>query len=77
MPTEPEETLLEENVTYSLEVNGRFFVIEHVLARVSQRTGERFFSPGTVERLHEIAWSQQKPNRVLETPVFEFSYAAA
>ena len=68
----PEETFAEQTVTYALEVQGRFIIIEHVPARVSLRTGERFFSPATVERLQKIVWEQQVPSRVVETPVFEF-----
>jgi len=73
----PEETFVEQTVTYTLEVQGRFIIIEHVPARVSLQTGERFFSPETVERLQEIVWEQQVPSRVIETPVFEFSRAGA
>ena len=73
MPVETsEETFVEQKVTYTLEVHGRFIIIEHVPARVSLRTGERFFSPETVERLQRIVWEQRTPNRVIETPVFEY-----
>ena len=73
MPSEmPNETFVEQTVTYTLEVQGRFIIIEQVPARVSLQTGERFFSPETVERLQEIVWEQQVPSRVIETPVFEF-----
>lgn len=73
----PDETFVEQTVTYTLEVQGRFIIIEQVPARVSLQTGERFFSPETVERLQKIVWEQQVPNRVIETPVFEFSRAEA
>lgn len=67
-----EETFVEQTVTYSLEVEGRFLVVEQVPARVSLRTGERFFAPETVERLQAIVWGQSVPNRVIQTPVYEF-----
>ena len=60
-------------VTCALEVDGRFVVIEHVPARVNEETGERFFSPETVERLQQIAWEGPKPSRTIQTPVFEFA----
>jgi hypothetical protein len=72
-----EEVFVEQKVTYSLEVEGRFIVVEQVPARVSQRTGERFFAPETVERLQEIVWGQRKPSRVIQTPVYEFPNAVA
>ncbi len=67
-----EETFVEQKVTYTLEVQGRFIIIEHVPARVSLRTSERFFSPETVECLQRIVWEQGPPSRVIETPVFEY-----
>ena len=74
MKTNPwQETIVEQKVTYTLELNGKFIIIENVPARVCLETGERFFSPETVERLQQIAWEQKKPNRVIETPVFEFA----
>ncbi len=76
MPREmPEETFVEQEVTYTLEVQGRFIIIEHVPARVSLQTGERLFSPDTVEQLQAIVWDEKVPNRVIETPVFEFPRA--
>ena len=68
-----EETFAEQKVTYTLQVEERFVVIENVPARVSLRTGERFFSPETTERLQKIVWEAKKPARFIETPVFEYS----
>jgi YgiT-type zinc finger domain-containing protein len=46
MPTNSKsEILIEQKVTYRLEVNGQFFIIENVPARVCIETGERFFAP--------------------------------
>ena len=78
MPIETlEETFAEQRVMYTLEVDGRFVIIEQVPARVSLRTGERFFSPETVERLQQIVWGQMAPNRVVQTPVYEFPTTVA
>ena len=78
MPNEmPDEAFVEQTVTYTLEVQGRFVIVEQVPARVSLQTGERFFSPETVEQLQKIIWEQQVPSRVIETPVFEFPRAEA
>ena len=67
-----EERFVEQKVTYTLEIDGRFIIVENVPARVSERTGERFFSPETVESLQRIVWGTRTPTRVLQTPVFEF-----
>lgn len=69
----PEEQFTEERVTYTLQMDDSFIVVENVPARVSARTGERFFSPETVERIQAIVWEQAQPVRVLETPVFRFA----
>ncbi|MCT7990343.1 YgiT-type zinc finger protein [Laspinema olomoucense] len=69
----PQETLIEKRLTYTLEVNEKFFMIENVPARVCEETGESFFSPETVERIQQMIGGQEKPKRVIETPVYEFS----
>jgi YgiT-type zinc finger domain-containing protein len=68
-----EENLSEQRVTHTLELSGRLFVIENVPARVDQETGEQFFSPETVERIQEIIHGQERPVRVVETPVFDYA----
>ncbi len=70
-----EETLVEQNVTYTLQMNGTVFVVENVPARVNTETGEQFFSPQTVERLQQVIRNQhqQKPIRTIETPVFDYA----
>lgn len=68
-----DEQFCDERVTYTLDLGDRFMVIENVPARVSLRTGERLFSPETVERIQAIAWGRGKPVRTLETPVFQFA----
>jgi YgiT-type zinc finger domain-containing protein len=67
------ETIVETNVNYAMEINGKFVIIENVPARVCVETGKQLFSPDTVERLQEIIWTESQPSRTIETPVFEFS----
>ncbi len=67
-----QELLLEKRVTYTLEVNGKFFLVENVPARVNEETGEQFFSPSTVERLQQLISEEETPNRIVETPVYSF-----
>jgi len=69
-----EEQLVEKYVTYSLELNGKFILIENVPARVNEETGEQFFAPSTVMLLQKIILDGQEPKRVIQTPVY--SYAA-
>ena len=67
------ETMVEQKVTYTLGVDDRFVIIENVPARVCLETGERFFSPETVEQLQQTIWGQRKPRCIIQTPVFEFT----
>lgn len=68
-----QERFVEQKVTYTLEMDGKFFIIENVPARVCVETHEQFFSPETVERIQQTIWGKEKPKRVLETPVYEFA----
>jgi hypothetical protein len=67
------ETFIEQEVTYVIEMNGAIIIVEHVPARVNVETGERLFAPDIVERLQRIIRSRQMPTKVIETPVFEFT----
>ncbi|GAB4279902.1 MAG: hypothetical protein Fur0025_07490 [Oscillatoriaceae cyanobacterium] len=53
--------LVEQTVTYSIKINGKIYAIENVPARVNMETGEQFFSPDTVERLHQIILNEETP----------------
>lgn len=65
--------MVDQKVTYTLELDGKFILIENVPARVCMETGEQFFSPEIVERLQRMIWEQREPSRVIEVPVFEYA----
>ena len=67
------ETMIETEVTYTLEHGGRFYLIEHVPARVCRETGEQYFSPETVEHIQAVIKTRKKPMKVIETPVYEYA----
>jgi len=67
------ETIIETEVTYTLMHSGKFCIIEHVPARVCQETGEQLFSPETVERIQALIKGGKNPDRVVETPVYEYA----
>lgn len=72
-----EERLVDKRVTYTLEIEGKFYVVENVPARVNEETGEQYFAPATVERLRAKVMGQEKPDKVIETPVYVFDDRAA
>jgi YgiT-type zinc finger domain-containing protein len=67
------ETMIETKVTYAVEHRGRFYIIEHVPARVCKETGEQFFAPETVEHIQALIKGTRKPDRFVETPVYEYA----
>jgi len=68
-----EEKLVERRVTYTLEHEGKFYIVENVPARVNEETGEQFFSPVTVERLQKTVLEPGIPNRMIQTPVYDYA----
>jgi YgiT-type zinc finger domain-containing protein len=65
--------MIEQYVTYTLEIEGSVIIVENVPARVCVETGEQFFSPETVALLQRIIWEDREPTRIVEVPVFEFA----
>ena len=70
------ETLVDEKVTYHIELDGRLLLVENVPARLNFETGEKYFSPETVERLQRVVWEQCRPVRTIETQVYEYASLA-
>jgi hypothetical protein len=68
-----QEVLVEKLVTCTLQLNGQVFIVENVLARVNEETGEQFFSPSIVERLQQIILTEQEPDRFTEVPVYNYA----
>jgi hypothetical protein len=68
-----EEQWVERRVTYTLEHEGKFYIVHNVPARVNAETGEQFFAPATVERLHRVILRHQKPILIIETPVYDYA----
>jgi len=66
------ETFVDTKVTFTLEHEGKLYVIENVPARVRRETGKQLFSPETVRHLQSAIWEKKKPKRVIETPVYEY-----
>lgn len=70
---EKNENLVEQKVTYTLHKDGQFIIVENVPARVDLESGEQYFSPKTVENLHQLILGQKKPVRTIRTPVYNFA----
>jgi hypothetical protein len=68
-----EEHLVERRVTYTLEHEGKFYIVQNVPARVNEETGEQFFSPATVEQLQGLILHHPNPTLTIETPVYNYA----
>ena len=68
-----QETMIETEVTYTLEYGGKFYLIEHVPARVCRETGEQYFAPETVAHIHALVREKRAPEKIIETPVYEYA----
>ena len=67
------QTMVETEVSYTIQYQGKFYIIEHVPARVCQETGEEFFSPETVQHIQAFIKQHKEPDRVIETPVYNYA----
>jgi YgiT-type zinc finger domain-containing protein len=67
------QTMVETEVTYTIQYQGEFYIIEHVPAHVCQETGEEFFSPETVKHIQAFIKQHKEPDRVIETSVYNYS----
>lgn len=67
------ERLVEKTVTHHIEIDEQLYLVENVPARVNIETGEKYFSPETVERLQRVVWERCRPVRTIETPVYEYA----
>ena len=58
---EKKENLVFQKVTYTIDKEGQFFIVENVPARVDIETGEQYFSAETVEHLQKIVKQKTRP----------------
>ncbi len=63
---------VDTKVIYHIEVAGSLIVVENVPARVDVETGEKLFSPRTVERLQEMIREPSRAARFIQTPVYTY-----
>ena len=66
------ETMVDSKVTYTLAFKGKVYIIPHVPARVCQETGEQYFAPDTMEHIQALITSNKVPDKIIETPVYEY-----
>ena len=65
--------LIKKETSYTIFYEGHWVIVEHVPAKVCLQCGESLFNPETVEALQKTIWSKRKPNKKIETPVFDLA----
>ena len=58
-------SMVEQEVTYRIEMGDKLIVVENVPAKVCLQCGEKLYSAETVESLQKTVWEQKDPKRVL------------
>ncbi|MBD1826804.1 MULTISPECIES: hypothetical protein [Microcoleus] len=72
MMNDDQEFLVNCRVTYTLQLNGKFYLVENVPSRVNEETGEQFFDPSVVKHLQQLILNEEDPVRIIETPVYNY-----
>ena len=67
-------TVSSEKVSYTLFYEGHWIIVENVPAKICRQCGEKLFAPDTVDQLQNIIWKKRKPERKVETPVFDLAH---
>ncbi len=57
------ERLVEQRVTYTLEMEGKFYITENVPARVDEKTGEQFLHLPQLSACKKLFWDKQSRER--------------
>ncbi len=65
--------MTEQTVTYTIQLNEKVIVVEHVPARVCISCGERLYSPDMGERLQKTVWEKRSSSRMIQTAVYNFA----
>lgn len=66
--------LIQKKITYTQELEGKFYVVSDVPALVCSQCGEQYLSPVTVDSIQKVIekGEQKKLKPVQQIPVFNF-----
>ena len=65
-------TMVDREVSYTIEFKGRLHIREHVPAKECLQCGERLYSTETVEKIQNAIWQNRKSDRFIETRVVDY-----
>jgi YgiT-type zinc finger domain-containing protein len=67
------ETMINTKVSYTIKYLNKFYIFENVPARVCKESGEKYFSPETVEHIQRCIKERKTPDKTIETPVYNYA----
>lgn len=68
--------LQNRRVTFTHDQDGKYLIVENVLAKVCTRCGEKTYSPQVTDELSKFARQESKPLKEVTVPVFDFARRA-
>jgi YgiT-type zinc finger domain-containing protein len=71
------DALHEEEVTHVQEMDTGIIIIRNVPALVCERCGNRYYTPGTYDRLYDLVHSGVEPLHTETVPVLDMRQSAA
>ncbi len=65
--------LRHKKIRYSVDIDGRFAVVENVLAIVCEQCGETSFEPAVVDSLQELIDGKGQPKGEISVDLYELA----
>lgn len=63
----------EKTITHVQSYQGKIYILENVPAEVCRQCGEVLLSPGVLEKIQRLVWSDAEPTSTKETPVYDLA----
>lgn len=67
------DSLEMQTIRYSQELDGEFYLIDHVPAAICGQCGEVVLSESVAEGIQQMIWSGATPQRTEQVPVYEMA----
>ena len=65
--------LQDRRITHPQLYQGKIVILENVPAEVCGQCGEVLLRPEVLERLQDLVWSEEEPERTAQVPVYDLT----
>ena len=62
-----------KKITHPQKYQDKVIVLENVPAEVCRQCGEVLLSPEVAKKMQKLVWSEAKPKRTLQVPVYDLT----